>query len=84
MSIPASHCSWHPRMCRIPLIVTRHSKQIPIPQSGPRGPPVTDVRQDSPAASIEAATLVPAGTLTCFPFNRIAMFLGMADGFLLS
>jgi len=84
MSIPASHCTWHPRVCLFPLIVTRHSKQIPMPQSGPRRSPITEVRHVSPADSSKAATLVPAGTVTGFPFNRIAMFSGMGGGFLLS
>jgi hypothetical protein len=84
MSIPASHCTWQPRLCLFPFIVTRHSKQIPIPQSGPRASPVTDVRQGSPEASIDAATLVPAGTVTCLPFNRMVMFSDMAWGSLLS
>ena len=35
-SIPDSHRIWQVRQCDIPLIVMRHSKQIPIPHSGPR------------------------------------------------
>jgi hypothetical protein len=43
--------------------------QIPIPQSGPRGSPRTEVRHGSPAIIIAAATLVSAETRICFPFT---------------
>src|SRR5262245_59984687 len=49
-------------------MVTRHSKQIPIPQSGPRGSPLTDLRNiEAPAAVTAAETMLPAGTLTGTP-----------------
>ena len=38
-----SHGIWQLRQCGIPLIVTRHSKQMPIPHKGPRGSPVTEI-----------------------------------------
>jgi len=43
--------------------------QIPIPQSGPRGSPRTDVRQASPAIIMAAAMLISALTWTFFPFT---------------
>src|ERR1051325_10507245 len=49
-SMPGSHTIWQLLQCGVPLIVTRHSKQMPIPQSGPRGSPVTEVRQGCPAS----------------------------------
>src|SRR5579859_2937580 len=42
-SMASSQRIWQLRRCGSPLIVVRHSKQMPIPQSGARGPPVTDV-----------------------------------------
>ena len=45
-------------------MVTRHSKQIPIPQTGPRNSPVTDVRNSfTPAFEMAAATVVPSSTV---------------------
>jgi len=52
------------RWCGMPSIVTRHSKQMPIPQSGPRGSPETDLlKAVEPSARIAAATVVPSSTV---------------------
>src|SRR6478609_8513473 len=62
--MPLSQRIWQDRWCLSPLIVTRHSKQIPMPQSGPRGVLVTDRRSvETPAARMAAATLIPRGTV---------------------
>jgi len=50
-------------------MATRHSKQIPMPQRGPRGSPLTDVRQACPAITIATATVAPEGTRTGVPFT---------------
>jgi hypothetical protein len=51
------------------LIFTRHSKHVPIPQSGPRGWPETEVRL-TPSESKTATTAVdPCGTFTSRPFT---------------
>src|SRR6266496_2399014 len=50
-------------------MVARHSKQTPIPHSGPRGSPVTDFRVDTPVIRIAAATVVPELTVTGTPFT---------------
>jgi len=65
-----------------PSIVSRHSKQIPIPQSGPRGRPVTDRRNPGPRAIITAtATEVPAGTTRGPPsMVREIVSSGIVDG----
>jgi hypothetical protein len=53
-------------------MVTRHSMQIPIPQSGPRVSPITERRNRvTPAKTTAAATIVPSGTLTDLPFTWI-------------
>jgi hypothetical protein len=75
--IPSSHNTWQPRQCEIPSMATRHSKQIPMPQSGPRGSPLTDVRQACPASIIAIATVVPEGTTTGFPFTVTVISLRM-------
>jgi hypothetical protein len=52
-------------------MVTRHSMQMPMPQSGPRGCCNTEHRNRlTPAAATAAATIVPAGMVTGFPFTR--------------
>src|SRR4029453_11769902 len=62
--MPLTQRTWQDRWCLSPLIVTRHSKQIPMPQSGPRGLLVTDRRSvETPKARMAAATLVPRGTV---------------------
>lgn len=50
-------------------MATRHSRQMPMPQSGPRASPVTDARQGCPAIITATATVVPAGTATWWPFT---------------
>jgi hypothetical protein len=45
--------------------------QIPMPQSGERGSPVTDRRQGWPAIIIAAATLVSSETCTDRPFTMM-------------
>lgn len=68
--MPDLHKIWQLRQCGVPSIVTRHSKQTPMPQSGPRGWPVTDVRQQAPASAIATATVEPAGAAIERPFTR--------------
>jgi hypothetical protein len=68
-SMPASHKIWQLRQCGVPLIDTRHSKQIPIPHNGPRGSPLTDLRQVCPAIATATATVAPASTATGEPFT---------------
>ncbi|MGA2060590.1 MAG: hypothetical protein ABSG67_08930 [Thermoguttaceae bacterium] len=51
-------------------MVTRHSKQIPMPHKGLRGAPETDFRKhDTPASAMAAQAVLPAGTETGFPFT---------------
>ena len=45
ISMPGRQGTWQLRTCGRPSTVTRHSKQMPIPQSGPRGSPVTERRK---------------------------------------
>jgi hypothetical protein len=66
----ASQSTWQLRRCGSPLIATRHSKHVPMPQRGERGWPVTDVRQVAPEARTATATVAPARTVTGFPFTR--------------
>src|SRR5580658_713413 len=58
-------------------MATRHSKQIPMPQRGPRGSPLTDVLQACPASTIATATVAPEGTTTGLPFTVTVIWLGM-------
>ena len=52
-------------------MVTRHSKQIPMPHSGPRGSPLTDRRYRlTPAMAMAVETMAPAGTVTAAPFTE--------------
>jgi len=52
------------RWCGMPSIVTRHSKQMPMPQSGPRGSPETDLlKAVEPSTRIADATFVPSSTV---------------------
>jgi hypothetical protein len=52
------------RSCLTPSMLTRHSKQIPMPQRGPRDSPVTDVRNAvTPEFKIAAARVVPSSTV---------------------
>lgn len=49
----------------MPLIVTRHSKQIPIPHKGKRGSPEIERRKLSASlAKIAVATVLPSETVT--------------------
>ena len=75
--MPGSHRIWQLRQCGIPLMTTRHSKQMPIPHKGPRGSPVTDVRHDCPAIIVATATVAPEGTVTGAPFTIKVIELGM-------
>src|SRR5689334_9485092 len=40
--MPSSQRVWQLKQCALSLIVTRHSKQIPMQQSGARGSPLTE------------------------------------------
>jgi|SRR5215213_2823723 len=54
----------------MPSIVTRHSKQIPIPHNGPRASPVTERRNEvTPLRSTAAETMLPGGTVTETPLT---------------
>src|SRR5271154_4779679 len=66
----ASQSTWQLRRCGSPLMATRHSKHVPMPQSGERGWPETEVRQVAPEARTATATVAPARTVTGFPFTR--------------
>jgi hypothetical protein len=58
-------------------MLMRHSKQIPMPQSGPRGSPVTDRRNVAiPALATAVATMAPAGTLIRAPLTVIVTASG--------
>ena len=50
-------------------MLTRHSKQIPIPHKGARGSPATEVRVVAPAIITAAATVVPGLTAMGAPFT---------------
>jgi hypothetical protein len=54
-----SHKIWQLLQWGLPLMFTRHSKQMPIPHKGPRGSPLTEIRQACPAITIAAATVAP-------------------------
>jgi hypothetical protein len=56
--------------------VARHSKQIPIAQSGARGSPVTNECANAPALRIAVATIEPSETCICLPFNVIEIVEG--------
>lgn len=76
-----SHNLWQLRWCGVPLMTTRHSKQIPMPHSAERGSPVTDVRHAFPAIIMATATVAPAGTVTLAPFTVSAIVLDMGNLF---
>ena len=67
--MPGSHTIWQLRQCSLPLIDTRHSKQIPIAQSAPRGSPLTEFRHGCPAIVTATATVAPEGTDIREPFT---------------
>jgi hypothetical protein len=60
MSIAGSQSNWQVRVCEAPFTVARHSKQIPIPQSGPRFSPLMEVRHGRLAMAIATATVHPS------------------------
>jgi hypothetical protein len=62
-----SHRIWQVRRCGIPFTTARHSKQTPMPQSAPRGSPVTDIRLGRSASNMAAATVVPRATRLVAP-----------------
>jgi hypothetical protein len=70
---------WQVRVCCLPFTVARHSKQIPIPQRGPRGWPLTEVRQEAPAIAIAAATVQAEPTVMTAPSTSIWKESGMGD-----
>ncbi len=70
ISIPSSHTVRQLRQFGTPLSVTRHSKHMPMPQSGPLASPAAERRKQSTPAWVRAAArLVPALTLRSFPFT---------------
>ena len=72
-----SHKIWQLLQWGLPLMFTRHSKQMPIPHRGPRGSPLTDVRHLLPANAMATATVAPAGTERAWPFTLMMISLGM-------
>jgi hypothetical protein len=40
-----------------------------MPHNGPRGSPITEVRQGCPAIAMATATVAPAGKVTAVPFT---------------
>jgi|SRR5579884_3551796 len=59
-------------------MVTQHSKQMPMPQSGPRASPFTEFRKAViPASKMAAATVLPRGTVIGFPFTFTVTVSGM-------
>jgi hypothetical protein len=59
--------------------IDRHAtlKQIPIPHSGPRVVPLTEIRHGCPACMAATATVVPGATSTETPLTFNATTLGM-------
>src|SRR5579863_405164 len=52
---------------------------MPIAHNGPRGSPVTEVRNASPAIATATATVAPGGTATGAPFTVIVTWSGMGE-----
>jgi hypothetical protein len=77
--MPGSQKTWQPRQCGLPLISTRHSKQIPIPHNPDRGSPFTDFLHAAPEIIIAAATVVPGVTVTDVPFTVSTIASGMRN-----
>src|SRR5579864_7585460 len=78
MSISCAHLIWHDRQWRSPLMVTRHSKHTPIPQSAPRGSPLTERRRVVvPLNRIAASAVISSVTPTWAPFTVTENALGM-------
>jgi hypothetical protein len=60
-------------------MVTRHSKQIPIPHKTLRGSPETEVRQNAFDNETATATLVPEETAIDDPFTVSDTVSGTGD-----
>ena len=68
--MPFSAKVWQLRWCGVSSMVTRHSKQIPIPQTGKRGSPVTECRKAAVSlAKMAVATVQPSATDISWPFT---------------
>jgi len=67
--MPVAQIIWQVRRCGTPFTVAQHSMQIPMPQSGPRGSPLSEKRHGSLAMMTAAATLAPELTRTCLPLT---------------
>src|SRR5450631_578847 len=78
--MPGSQRIWQLRQCGLPLIDTRHSKQIPIPHKAPRGSPLTDLRHACPASATATATVAPEDTTTGEPFTVTVNASGAESG----
>jgi hypothetical protein len=50
-------------------MIMRHSKQMPMPQSGVLGSPATEILAGAPAMSAATAALVPFATSIVLPFT---------------
>ncbi len=71
-SNPSTHSMRQLRTQGRPLTVTTHSKHVPIPQTGPRGAPFTELwNRVEPAERSAAATEVPGTTWIECPSMRI-------------
>jgi hypothetical protein len=68
-SMPAEQAIWQVRRWGTPFTVARHSMQMPMPQSGARGSPLTEKRHGSLAFVTAAATLVPPLTRILLPLT---------------
>ena len=69
--MPSAHNVMQLRLWALPLMVTLHSMQTPMPQRGAQGRPSGERRNRlTPARAMAAATTVPAATLTVCPFTR--------------
>ena len=75
--MPSAQLSWQVRCWVCPSTVARHSKQIPIPQTGPRSSPWTERLKPARVVRIAAATVVPACTFTSAPSMVIFTKSGM-------
>ena len=71
--MPGRHASIQVRSCAMPSTVARHSKQMPMPQTGHRRSPETD-RRKPPAITIALATEVPG--LTAISLSSMRTLMG--------
>src|SRR5690348_9228404 len=79
-SMPSRQRNWHLCTCWRPSIATRHSKQTPMPQRGPRSSPDTERRKaELPANKTAAATVEPRGMRTATPLMVICTRSGMGS-----